>query len=199
MKIDQWDNYTVTHVRELNLTLTDTGIVWRSFRIFAEIQTELTFGLCYWLWTPEAASTPTVWNTWCILPLLDCISRAHGMGVCPSVVSKKFQNATAATNCAKKVSNFSWNFSSMALTKLRLEFLKFRKIENLTIFFYFILVNRGYNGSKIVETLLLPQNRSQRFSNLSWIFLPVVLTKLRWGFLKFWVSDFYRYLFFKNF
>ena len=42
-------------------------------------------------------------------------------------------------------------------------------------------------------------NRSQKCSNLSWIFLPVVLTKLRWVYLKFWVSNFYRFFFFRKF
>ena len=35
-----------------------------------------------------------------------------------------------------------------------------------------------------------PTNRSQKFRIISRIFLPMVLTKLLSGFLKFWVSDF---------
>ncbi len=42
-----------------------------------------------------------------------------------------------------------------------------------------------------------PTNRSQKVWNLSWIFLPMVHTKLHLGFVKFWVSDFY--FIFENF
>ena len=57
----------------------------------------------------------------------------------------------------------------------------------LTIFFVF--VNMGPMGAKI-QNGTPPTNRSQKFSNFSWISFPVVLTKLRLEFLKFWKLKF---------
>ncbi len=57
----------------------------------------------------------------------------------------------------------------------------FFKYEFLQIFFFF--VNMRPYGSENVKTLLLLQSRSRKFWNLSWIFLSIVLTKPRLGFL----------------
>ncbi len=62
-------------------------------------------------------------------------------------------------------------------------FFSFLKKKSLNFFLriLFLFVNMGPNRS---------ENGSQKFWNLSWIFLPMVLTKLGLvGFLKFWVSD----------
>ena len=48
----------------------------------------------------------------------------------------------------------------------------------------------GPYGSENSKMPLLLQIRSQKFSKLFWIFLPMILTKLRLEFLKFWFSDF---------
>ncbi len=66
----------------------------------------------------------------------------------------------------------------------RLEFLKFWKFNE----FYSFSLTYDSMGVKISNDT--PANHSQKFSNFSWIFLPMFLTKLRLRFLKFWVSDF---------
>ncbi len=70
------------------------------------------------------------------------------------------------------------------------------------IFFYllrifFVFVNMGSHGSENFKTLLL-QSHSKTIWKLSWIFPPMVLTKLRFGFLKFWVTDFNDFFFRKT-
>ncbi len=62
------------------------------------------------------------------------------------------------------------------------------KIEILTNFIRFRY--HGTQWERKFQNATPPTNCSQKFWNLSWIFLPMVLTKVGGGFLKFWVSDF---------
>ncbi len=56
--------------------------------------------------------------------------------------------------------------------------------------FFFVFVNMEHYGSENFKTLLLKITAKCFSTFLSWFFFPMVLTKLRLGFLKFWVSDF---------
>ncbi len=63
----------------------------------------------------------------------------------------------------------------------------FWTFENLNFDDLFFVVNMGQWKWKF-QNITPPINHSWNFSNLSWNFLLMVLTKLYWRFWKFWVS-----------
>ncbi len=76
------------------------------------------------------------------------------------------ENSKRYTNHSQKFSNFSWIFFPMVLTKLRLGFLKFWKL-NFNDFF-FVFLNMGhYYGSQDFQTLLLLRIAAESFQNFS--------------------------------
>ncbi len=73
-------------------------------------------------------------------------------------------------------SKVSWVSFTVVLTKLILGFLKFRKLKSNDFFLF------SYHETLmgVITSNAAPANHSRKFSNLSCIFLPMVLIKLRW-------------------
>ncbi len=80
-------------------------------------------------------------------------------------------------NQSRKFSNFYWIFFLKVLTKY--VWLKF-EIWN----FFFDTTGMGPNGSENLKRYSY-KSQMKAFPCFSWIFLPMVLTKLRWEFFKF--------------
>ncbi len=109
-------------------------------------------------------------------------------------IGDKIQNATPPSNHFWILLNFFWIFSSVVLTKVR-----FLIFENLSIWFFriffFVLANMGPYGSQT----------SKRYSSLKSLlspfkhFLNFLLNGPHkgtvFGFLKFWVFDFWGFFF----
>ncbi len=98
--------------------------------------------------------------------------------------SKRYSSLKSLLNIYKLFLNFllSGIHKSTVLDFWNVEFM---------IFHDFFRVTMGSYGSQNVKTLLLPQIMFDFFPKFSWIFFLVVLTKVLFGLLKFWVFNFF--------
>ncbi len=114
-------------------------------------------------------TVPTLQNNQ-FLALLDYVSRAHKIEIRPTSV-RRWSVRLRHRLCLKLLhgflSNFSCGFPCAICPNILFNFWNFFKFF-LGIFFVF--VNMGPYGSENFKTLLLPTNRSPKFSNFSWIF-----------------------------
>ncbi len=131
------------------------------------------------------------WHVSDYLALLDYVSKAHEIKICPSVVRTSVApiNSETIARIFFQVILISFPGSH---AQVRFNFLKiivclfcvcviFFLVAFIRIFFVF--VNMGPNGSKNFKTLLLQSQWS--ISLFSWIFFPTFLTNYVWHLCKF--------------
>ena len=119
-----------------------------------------------------------------ILALIDHVSRAHETEIRPSVCGIDYLWTYCMNFCKILVVALSY-------PRMFFEFLKKKTCFFLIFHEYFSFsLPCGIAWEQILQNTTTPTNRSQKFSNFSWFFLPMVLTKLLWRYLKFWLSNF---------
>ncbi len=126
-----------------------------------------------------------------IFSCLDCLGIFFVFGKMEPYASKNFKTLLLqiAAETFQTSPEYSSQWSSQNTT---FGIFKILKIEILMIFF-FAFVNMGPNRSENFKNATPSTDRSRKLSNLSWIFLPVVLTKLRLGV---WNFEFFNVFFF---
>ncbi len=130
----------------------------------------------FWLLLTLGYMPRHVWNLQFIFDIL----RIYFVKLKMEPMGEKMQNATPPTNRCQKIQTS--DFFPVGLKKICLGW-----NFNGSFFFFFVFVNIGPSGSEISKRH--SYKSLPKVLKFVWIFLPLILTKLRWRFLKFWVSD----------
>ncbi len=130
------------------------------------------------------------YTQWQFLAMLDYVSRAHEIEICPSI---RLWHQLSLNLLCGFLSKFGCCFPWAICPEVFWIFE--RKMIFGFLWIFFVFVNIGLYGSKNFKTLLLPQITFESFQTFSEISSQLSTLKECFGFLKFLVYDFSRFFF----